>query len=63
MPRQEALQAISQAWVDLWARGIAAHPQDWHMLQPLFLEDLDRSRLHDVPDGLRSRMDDKSFGQ
>lgn len=62
MPRQEALHAISQAWVDLWAQGIAAHPQDWHMLQPLFWEDLDHSRLQDA-DEPRSRMADNSPGQ
>jgi KDO2-lipid IV(A) lauroyltransferase len=25
---------------DYFALDIAAHPQDWHMLQPLWLEDL-----------------------
>lgn len=50
--REEAIRAISQAWVDVWARGIAAHPEDWHMLQPIFLEDLDLSRLKDVPASL-----------
>jgi lauroyl/myristoyl acyltransferase len=25
--------------------GIRAHPQDWHMLQRVFLADLDRERL------------------
>ncbi|MEE1295279.1 MAG: phosphatidylinositol mannoside acyltransferase [Bifidobacterium sp.] len=49
LPREEAIRAISQAWVDMWARGIADAPQDWHMLQPLFLEDLDLSRMHAVP--------------
>lgn len=34
----------------MWAQGIAAHPEDWHMLQPIFLEDLDLSRLKDVPE-------------
>ena len=62
MPRQEALHAISQAWVDLWAQGIAAHPQDWHMLQPLFWEDLDHSRLQDADEPC-SRMADNSPGQ
>lgn len=27
-----------------FAAGIARHPQDWHMLQPLWLEDLDADR-------------------
>nr|WP_205832015.1 phosphatidylinositol mannoside acyltransferase [Bifidobacterium sp. DSM 109958] len=50
MGRDEAVRALSQAWVDLWAPGIAAHPEDWHMLQPIFLDDLDADRLRDVPD-------------
>lgn len=49
LPREQAIHAISQAWVDVWARGIADAPQDWHMLQPIFLEDLDLERLRDVP--------------
>lgn len=53
--REPAIRAISQAWVDVWSRGIAANPQDWHMLQPLFLEDLDLRRLHDVPDDIAER--------
>ncbi|MGH8774099.1 MAG: phosphatidylinositol mannoside acyltransferase [Jiangellaceae bacterium] len=31
---------VTQALADEFGRGIAAHPQDWHMLQPLFLADL-----------------------
>lgn len=52
LEREEAIHAISQAWVDVWTRGIAAHPEDWHMLQPIFLEDLDLGRLKDVPESL-----------
>ncbi|WEV71704.1 phosphatidylinositol mannoside acyltransferase [Bifidobacterium sp. ESL0790] len=50
LPREEAIHEISQAWVDVWSRDITAHPEDWHMLQPIFAEDLDLSRLKDVPD-------------
>lgn len=53
MDRDRAVQQLTQAWVDPWARGIAAHAADWHMLQPLFLEDLDPARLGDMP---RSRV-------
>lgn len=55
MPREEAIRCICQDWVDIWARGIAAHPEDWHMLQPIFLEDLDMERLKDVPEELRAQ--------
>jgi KDO2-lipid IV(A) lauroyltransferase len=32
--------AITQALADLFAKNIAAHPEDWHMLQPQWLADL-----------------------
>jgi KDO2-lipid IV(A) lauroyltransferase len=37
----EKTAAMTQALADAFAEGIAAHPQDWHMLQRLWLEDLD----------------------
>lgn len=40
--RRERLSAMTQACADALAEGIAAHPQDWHMLQPVFVADLDR---------------------
>ena len=33
--------AMTQSVADAFARGIAAHPADWHMMQRLWLEDLD----------------------
>jgi len=35
------LQTMTQALASAFEAGIAAHPQDWHMLQRLWLEDLD----------------------
>ena len=35
---------ITQALADRFAVNIAAHPQDWHMLQPLWLADLSEQR-------------------
>lgn len=35
---------ITQALADRFAINIAAHPQDWHMLQPLWLADLSEQR-------------------
>ena len=35
---------ITQALADRFAVNIAAHPQDWHMLQPLWLADLSEKR-------------------
>lgn len=36
---------LTQRWVDAVASGIAAHPDQWHMLQKVFLADLDPDRL------------------
>jgi phosphatidylinositol dimannoside acyltransferase len=36
----DRVAALTQAVADELGRAIAAHPQDWHMLQPLFLSDL-----------------------
>lgn len=36
---------ITQALADRFAVNIAAHPQDWHMLQPLWLADLSEGAL------------------
>ncbi len=44
LPHRDRVQAVSQAWVDQLAAVIAAHPQDWHMLQRVFVSDLDATR-------------------
>jgi KDO2-lipid IV(A) lauroyltransferase len=36
--------AITQTLADLFARNIAAHPADWHMMQPQWLADLSDQR-------------------
>lgn len=38
--RAQRTAAMTQALADAFAAGIAAHPQDWHMLQRLWLDDL-----------------------
>ncbi|GAA2448051.1 phosphatidylinositol mannoside acyltransferase [Streptomyces glaucus] len=38
--RAERTSVMTQALADVFARGIADHPQDWHMLQRLWLADL-----------------------
>lgn len=42
--RAEKTSAMTQALADAFATGIADHPQDWHMLQRLWLADLDPSK-------------------
>lgn len=44
LPHRDQVRVVSQAWVDRLASVIAAHPQDWHMLQRVFVADLDPSR-------------------
>ncbi|GGQ01266.1 phosphatidylinositol mannoside acyltransferase [Streptomyces griseomycini] len=42
--RAEKTSVMTQALADAFATGIAEHPEDWHMLQRLWLKDLDPSR-------------------
>lgn len=44
LSREQRVSALTQVWVDQLAAGIAAHPTDWHMLQRVFVEDLDPER-------------------
>jgi lauroyl/myristoyl acyltransferase len=43
--RAEKIAAMSQQLARDFEDGIAAHPQDWHMLQRVFTADLDPARL------------------
>ncbi|MFD7701672.1 phosphatidylinositol mannoside acyltransferase [Streptomyces caelestis] len=42
--RPEKTSVMTQALADAFATGIADHPEDWHMLQRLWLRDLDPAR-------------------
>lgn len=42
--RAERVAVLTQAWVDGIAAVIAEHPEDWHMLQKVFVDDLDAAR-------------------
>jgi KDO2-lipid IV(A) lauroyltransferase len=44
VPRPERVAALTQVWVDHLAAGIDRAPQDWHMLQKVFVADLDPER-------------------
>ena len=37
-------RVITQALADQFAANIAAHPADWHMLQPQWIADLSEER-------------------
>ncbi len=43
--RREKIAAMSQQMARDFEHGIAEHPQDWHMLQKVFVADLDPQRL------------------
>jgi KDO2-lipid IV(A) lauroyltransferase len=45
--RAEKTSVMAQALADAFATGIADHPEDWHMLQRLWLKDLDPARNPD----------------
>jgi phosphatidylinositol dimannoside acyltransferase len=38
--RADKIRAMTQSLADVFADGIAAHPEDWHMLQRVWVEDL-----------------------
>jgi phosphatidylinositol dimannoside acyltransferase len=41
----EKVATMSQQLAAVWQTGIAEHPEDWHMLQKVFVADLDPARL------------------
>jgi phosphatidylinositol dimannoside acyltransferase len=43
-PRSEQVAALTQAWVDVLSVAIRERAEDWHMLQKVFVEDLDPAR-------------------
>jgi phosphatidylinositol dimannoside acyltransferase len=47
---RDRVQSATQRLADVFAERIAAHPADWHMLQKLWLADLDSARLQAVED-------------
>jgi phosphatidylinositol dimannoside acyltransferase len=48
VPDRSAVRQATQTVADCFATDIAAHPQDWHMLQPLWIEDLPLTYLRDA---------------
>lgn len=44
VPRGDRVRVLTQAWVDRLAEGLYRRPQDWHMLQRVFVDDLDPER-------------------
>ncbi|WP_030681051.1 phosphatidylinositol mannoside acyltransferase [Streptomyces sp. NRRL B-1347] len=47
--RAEKTAVMTQALADAFATGIAEHPEDWHMLQRLWLADLDPAKAPSPP--------------
>ena len=47
LPRDEQVRQMTQTLADSLGEAIRAHPVDWHMLQPVWLADLDDSRMDD----------------
>ncbi|HEX4811917.1 MAG TPA: phosphatidylinositol mannoside acyltransferase [Nonomuraea sp.] len=43
--RQEKVAALAQRLADVFEKGISDHPEDWHMLQRLWLDDLRPPRV------------------
>jgi lauroyl/myristoyl acyltransferase len=43
--RKQKVAAMTQAMARVFEQGISEHPEDWHMLQKVFVSDLDPGRL------------------
>jgi len=43
--RRQKVAAMTQAMVRVFEQGISEHPEDWHMLQRVFVNDLDPQRI------------------
>jgi KDO2-lipid IV(A) lauroyltransferase len=48
LSRAEELEVMTQGWATALAGVIAEHPTDWHMLQKVFVEDLDAAKDAEV---------------
>lgn len=55
LPRAERVAAMTQGWVDVLGADIADHPTHWHMLQRVFIADLDPARYAATAAADRSR--------
>jgi KDO2-lipid IV(A) lauroyltransferase len=49
--REVAVREMTQAWATALEGAIRRHPADWHMLQKVFVSDLDPARLEQVRGG------------
>jgi KDO2-lipid IV(A) lauroyltransferase len=47
--RAEAVRAMTQAWIDMLGEDVARYPTHWHMLQKVFVADLDPRRRAAAP--------------
>src|SRR5947208_127699 len=53
--RREKIASMTQQMARVFEEGIAAHPEDWHMLQRVFAADFDPARPAE-PAGLGEEM-------
>jgi KDO2-lipid IV(A) lauroyltransferase len=64
--RQEKIAVMTQEMTRRFEEGIREHPEDWHMLQKLFLADLDPARLArgrgEAPDDGEPEASPRGFG-
>jgi phosphatidylinositol dimannoside acyltransferase len=62
--RREKVAAMTQRLASVFEQAIREHPEDWHMLQRLFLADLDPERLARGrnPDNSKSEADNSKNG-
>ncbi|HEY3437141.1 MAG TPA: phosphatidylinositol mannoside acyltransferase [Actinotalea sp.] len=54
LPRSRAVEHLTQSWVEVLAGDIAQDPTHWHMLQKVFVTDLDPDRYAAATAGART---------
>lgn len=52
-PTRRRVQELTQRWVDVLVARIRIHPEDWHMLQKVFIEDLDPDKYAQITGDVR----------
>jgi lauroyl/myristoyl acyltransferase len=59
---KEKVAAMMQQLAAVFEQAIKEHPEDWHMLQRVFVADLDQERLKSTRNGTAHANPDELFG-
>ncbi|WQD12291.1 MAG: hypothetical protein U1U88_000150 [Lawsonella clevelandensis] len=56
---QRGVAVTTQLLATSFEDAIAQHPEDWHLLQPLWLKDLSAGHLADIEEGVKKLAEEK----